>query len=128
MTKLTYYVGEHDGVIDICSATFGRRHSPITMGSSQQRNPGPNISTSKAVTPGYPISSRVTAGRANTPMAATNRIPKLWTMVWEPRNDDADRILQIWNVRIAVRGRPMRIGICCCVDCRQESGCAFTFL
>jgi hypothetical protein len=31
------------------------------------------------------------------------------------------------NVRVAVRGRPARIGICHCTDCRQESGSAFTF-
>ena len=31
------------------------------------------------------------------------------------------------NVRVAVRGNPVRIGICHCTDCRQESGSAFTF-
>ncbi|MDM9627766.1 GFA family protein [Rhizobium sp. S152] len=31
------------------------------------------------------------------------------------------------SVRIAVRGSPVRIGICHCTDCRQESGSAFTF-
>jgi hypothetical protein len=31
------------------------------------------------------------------------------------------------SVRIAVRGTPVRIGICHCTDCRRESGSAFTF-
>jgi len=31
------------------------------------------------------------------------------------------------NVKVAVRGEPMRTGICHCTDCRQESGSAFTF-
>lgn len=31
------------------------------------------------------------------------------------------------NVRVAVRGNPLRIGVCHCTDCRQESGSAFTF-
>ena len=31
------------------------------------------------------------------------------------------------RVRVAVRGKPARIGICHCTDCRQESGSAFTF-
>lgn len=31
------------------------------------------------------------------------------------------------NVRVALRGNPVRIGICHCTDCRQESGSAFTF-
>ena len=31
------------------------------------------------------------------------------------------------QVRIAVRGEPLRTGICHCTDCRQESGSAFTF-
>jgi len=31
------------------------------------------------------------------------------------------------KVRVAVRGRPARIGLCHCTDCRQESGSAFTF-
>jgi len=31
------------------------------------------------------------------------------------------------QVRIAVRGDPLRVGICHCTDCRQESGSAFTF-
>lgn len=31
------------------------------------------------------------------------------------------------SVRIAVRGSPVRIGICHCTDCRKESGSAFTF-
>lgn len=31
------------------------------------------------------------------------------------------------RVQIAVRGKPKRIGICHCTDCRQESGSAFTF-
>jgi hypothetical protein len=31
------------------------------------------------------------------------------------------------NVRVAVRGTPVRIGICHCTDCRRESGSAFTF-
>jgi hypothetical protein len=31
------------------------------------------------------------------------------------------------KVKVAVRGQPVRIGICHCTDCRQESGSAFTF-
>ena len=31
------------------------------------------------------------------------------------------------QVQISVRGEPLRIGICHCTDCRQESGSAFTF-
>lgn len=31
------------------------------------------------------------------------------------------------RVKIKVEGRPDRIGICHCTDCRQESGSAFTF-
>jgi hypothetical protein len=31
------------------------------------------------------------------------------------------------QVRISVRGEPLRTGICHCIDCRQESGSAFTF-
>ncbi len=31
------------------------------------------------------------------------------------------------HVQISVRGEPLRIGICHCIDCRQESGSAFTF-
>jgi hypothetical protein len=31
------------------------------------------------------------------------------------------------QVRIRVRGEPLRVGICHCTDCRQESGSAFTF-
>jgi hypothetical protein len=31
------------------------------------------------------------------------------------------------QVDISVRGDPVRVGICHCTDCRQESGSAFTF-
>ena len=31
------------------------------------------------------------------------------------------------QVQLAVRGKPLRVGICHCTDCRQESGSAFTF-
>lgn len=31
------------------------------------------------------------------------------------------------QVRISVRGDPLRVGICHCTDCRQEGGSAFTF-
>lgn len=31
------------------------------------------------------------------------------------------------QVRVRVRGAPLRVGICHCTDCRQESGSAFTF-
>ena len=31
------------------------------------------------------------------------------------------------KVRLTVRGEPLRVGICHCTDCRQESGSAFTF-
>ena len=31
------------------------------------------------------------------------------------------------QVQLAVRGEPLRVGICHCTDCRQESGSAFTF-
>lgn len=31
------------------------------------------------------------------------------------------------QVRISVRGEPLRVGICHCTKCRQESGSAFTF-
>lgn len=31
------------------------------------------------------------------------------------------------SVRLAVRGEPLRVGICHCTDCRHESGSAFTF-
>jgi len=31
------------------------------------------------------------------------------------------------QVRVSVRGAPLRVGICHCTDCRQESGSAFTF-
>lgn len=31
------------------------------------------------------------------------------------------------QVQLSVRGEPLRIGICHCTDCRQESGSAFTF-
>jgi hypothetical protein len=31
------------------------------------------------------------------------------------------------QVQLSVRGAPLRVGICHCMDCRQESGSAFTF-
>ena len=31
------------------------------------------------------------------------------------------------QVKLSVRGEPLRVGICHCTDCRQESGSAFTF-
>jgi hypothetical protein len=31
------------------------------------------------------------------------------------------------QVQLSVRGAPLRVGICHCTDCRQESGSAFTF-
>jgi hypothetical protein len=31
------------------------------------------------------------------------------------------------QVSLSVRGEPIRVGICHCTDCRQESGSAFTF-
>ena len=31
------------------------------------------------------------------------------------------------QVRIVARGDPLRVGLCHCTDCRQESGSAFTF-
>lgn len=31
------------------------------------------------------------------------------------------------RVQLTVRGEPLRVGICHCTDCRQESGSAFTF-
>ncbi|NOV21821.1 MULTISPECIES: GFA family protein [Ensifer] len=31
------------------------------------------------------------------------------------------------QVKYEVRGPPLRVGICHCTDCRQESGSAFTF-
>jgi hypothetical protein len=31
------------------------------------------------------------------------------------------------RVQLSVRGEPLRVGICHCTDCRQESGSAFTF-
>ncbi len=31
------------------------------------------------------------------------------------------------RVQLAVRGAPLRVGICHCMDCRKESGSAFTF-
>jgi hypothetical protein len=31
------------------------------------------------------------------------------------------------QMQIAVRGEPLRVGICHCTDCRKESGSAFTF-
>jgi len=31
------------------------------------------------------------------------------------------------QVQISVRGEPLRIGICHCTNCRQESGSAFTY-
>ena len=31
------------------------------------------------------------------------------------------------QVHISVRGEPLRVGICHCMDCRKESGSAFTF-
>ena len=31
------------------------------------------------------------------------------------------------QVQLSVRGEPLRVGICHCMDCRQESGSAFTF-
>ena len=31
------------------------------------------------------------------------------------------------QVKISVRGDPIRIGLCHCTDCRKESGSAFTF-
>jgi hypothetical protein len=31
------------------------------------------------------------------------------------------------QVKLSVRGEPLRTGICHCTDCRQESGSAFTF-
>ena len=30
------------------------------------------------------------------------------------------------QVRVSVRGEPLRVGICHCTDCRKESGSAFT--
>lgn len=31
------------------------------------------------------------------------------------------------RVTLSVRGEPIRVGICHCMDCRKESGSAFTF-
>ena len=31
------------------------------------------------------------------------------------------------RVQLAVRGEPLRVGICHCMDCRKDSGSAFTF-
>ncbi|WP_457324006.1 GFA family protein [Roseateles sp. P5_E11] len=31
------------------------------------------------------------------------------------------------RVKLAARGEPLRVGICHCMDCRKESGSAFTF-
>ncbi|GAA0764862.1 GFA family protein [Ideonella azotifigens] len=31
------------------------------------------------------------------------------------------------QVQLTVRGEPLRVGICHCMDCRKESGSAFTF-
>ncbi|MBK1714933.1 GFA family protein [Rubrivivax gelatinosus] len=31
------------------------------------------------------------------------------------------------QARVVARGQPLRVGICHCTDCRQESGSAFTF-
>lgn len=31
------------------------------------------------------------------------------------------------QVQLAARGEPLRVGICHCMDCRKESGSAFTF-
>ena len=31
------------------------------------------------------------------------------------------------RVQLTVRGEPLRVGICHCMDCRKESGSAFTF-
>lgn len=31
------------------------------------------------------------------------------------------------QVQVSVRGEPLRVGICHCTNCRQESGSAFTF-
>ena len=31
------------------------------------------------------------------------------------------------QVRLSVRGEPLRVGICHCMDCRRESGAAFTY-
>jgi len=31
------------------------------------------------------------------------------------------------QVRVSVRGAPLRTGVCHCMDCRRESGSAFTF-
>ncbi|HEV7306455.1 GFA family protein [Ensifer sp.] len=31
------------------------------------------------------------------------------------------------QVQVSVRGAPIRVGICHCMDCRKESGSAFTF-
>ena len=31
------------------------------------------------------------------------------------------------RVALSVRGEPIRVGICHCMDCRKESGSAFTF-
>lgn len=31
------------------------------------------------------------------------------------------------QVSLSLRGEPVRVGICHCTDCRQESGSAFTF-
>lgn len=31
------------------------------------------------------------------------------------------------QVQLSVRGEPLRVGICHCMDCRKESGSAFTF-
>ncbi len=31
------------------------------------------------------------------------------------------------QVRLSVRGDPLRVGLCHCTDCRQESGSAFTY-
>ena len=31
------------------------------------------------------------------------------------------------QVQLAVRGDPLRVGLCHCGDCRQETGSAFTF-
>ncbi|MGN7736090.1 GFA family protein [Sinorhizobium sp. NFACC03] len=31
------------------------------------------------------------------------------------------------QVQVSLRGEPLRVGICHCMDCRKESGSAFTF-
>ncbi len=123
---LTYHVGIHDEgfayrVGDVWSETFPNHESALAAAKSaaaRQQQGGEDAE----------ISYQLSDGRWQTEHVSRGEGP-ITTV-----SDDEDNTLtdltgscRCGQVRLMVRGKPLRIGICHCTDCRQESGSAFTY-